>query len=83
VSRPRRQQLTIRLVEVHDPNAAETRDRVLDLLADALAEMAIQEARAEVAARLGVTPESIDREAGMLDPSARAYLADARERGAA
>ncbi len=83
MSRPRRNTLTVRIVEVHDPNAAETRDRILDLLADALADIAIQEAREEVAARLGVTPESIDREAGVLDPSARAYLKDVQERGAA
>ena len=83
MSRPRRNTLTVRIVEVHDPNAAETRDRILDLLADALADIAIQEAREEVAARLGVPPERIDREAGVLDPSARAYLKDVQERGAA
>lgn len=83
MSRPRRNPLTVRIVEVHDPNAAETRVRVLDLLADALADLAIQEARTDVAARLGVPPESIDREAGVLDSGAQAYLQDARERGAA
>lgn len=35
---------------------------ILDLLADALAERCIVQARAEVAAKLGVAPESLDRE---------------------
>lgn len=59
MSRPKRQPLTVRVVYVHDPHAKEEFDRVLDLLADAIADIAIAEARAEVAARLGITPEEL------------------------
>lgn len=59
MSRPKRQPLTVRVVYVHDPHAKEEFDRVLDLLADAIADLAIAEARAEVAARLGITPEEV------------------------
>jgi hypothetical protein len=49
----------VRVEYVDDPHAKETFDRVLDLLADAIADLAIAEARAEVAARLGITPEEL------------------------
>lgn len=83
MSRPQRQPLTIRVVHVPDPDAAATFDRVLDLLADALADLAIAEARAEVAARLGVDPERINREQGELDRADQEWLATVTARGAA
>jgi hypothetical protein len=84
VPRPRhRPQLTIRVVYVHDANAEAAFDRVLDLLADAITDLSIAEAKAEVAGRLGVTPESIDHERGHLDAADRADLHAISERGAA
>lgn len=83
MSRPKRQPLSVRVVYVHDPDADATFDRVLDLLADAIADLAIAEARAEVAARLGVDPETINREQGQLDPDDQAWLAAVASRGAA
>lgn len=47
-----------------DPQAAEAADQALDLLAGALADLLIADARAEVAAELGVAESSIDRERG-------------------
>lgn len=83
MSRPRRLQLSVRVVPVRDAHAAESFDRVLDLLADAIADLAIVEARQEVAGRLGLDPDALDRERRELDPEARAWLATAAERGAA
>jgi hypothetical protein len=45
----------------------EAADLALDLLASALADLLIAEARAEVASELGVSPGSIDREQGKAD----------------
>lgn len=83
MSRPHRHQLSVRVVPVPDGRAAESFDRVLDLLADAIADLAIVEARQEVAGRLGLDADSLDRERRALDPEARAWLATAAERGAA
>lgn len=83
MSRPRRHTLSVRVVHVADPQAAASFDRVLDLLADAIADLAIDEARREVAARLGLDADTLDRERRELDPEARAWLATAAERGAA
>ena len=83
MSRPKRQPLSIRVVHVHDPDADAAFHRVLDLLADAIADLAIDEARAEVAARLGLAPERIDREQGQLDADDQAWLAAVSSRGAA
>ena len=47
-----------------DPQAAEAADQALDLLAGAFADLLIADARAEVAADLGVAESSIDRERG-------------------
>ncbi len=47
-----------------DDEAAEAADRALDLLAGALADLLIAEARAEVAAELGLDESAIDRERG-------------------
>ena len=77
MSRPRRQPLTARVLPVPDPSADQALDHVFDLLADALADLAIAEARADVAGRLGVAAEHIDREAGRLDEADRAFLAQA------
>ena len=54
--------LTIVAVPVPRDDAERDFDHALDLLAEGLAALVIEEARAEVAARLGVAPESIDRE---------------------
>lgn len=83
MSRPRRQPLTVRVVHVPDPDADASFDRVLDLLADAIADLAIAEARAEVASRLGVDADRINREQSDLDRSDRAWLAAVAERGVA
>jgi hypothetical protein len=84
VPRPRhRHTLTARVVPVVDPDADAAFDAVLDLLADALADLAIRDARAEVAARLGVAPESIDREPAALDADDRSWLDAVALRGAA
>ncbi len=82
VSRPHRQPLAARVLPVPDPTAAQTLDRIFDLLADALADLAIAEARAEVAGRLGLPAERIDREAGRLDEADRAWIAQAAPEGA-
>ncbi len=82
--RPRhRPQLTVRVVHVYDPDADAAFDRVLDLLADAITDLSIADARAEVAARLGVSADSIDHERGHLDAADRADLHAISERGAA
>ena len=52
----------VQVVPIPREDAERELDAALDLLADALAEQLIEEARAEVAAGLGQTPHSIDRE---------------------
>jgi hypothetical protein len=69
-AKPFRPTLTVRVVYVADPDAHAARERSLDILADALADLAIAEARAEVAQRLGKSEETIDREAQRLDGEA-------------
>lgn len=83
MSRPHRHTLNVRVVHVADAQAAASFDRVLDLLADAIADLAIVEARQEVAGRLGLDADRIDRKRRDLDPEARSWLATAAERGAA
>jgi hypothetical protein len=75
--------LTVRVVHVGDPDAAATFGQVLDLLADAITDLSVDEARAEVAARLGVCPDAIDHERGHLSPADRAALDGAALRGVA
>jgi hypothetical protein len=75
--------LSVRVVHVGDPDAAATFGRVLDLLADAMTDQAVDEARAEVAERLGKAPDAIDHERGHLSPADRAALDAAVLRGAA
>lgn len=55
----------------------------LDLLAEGLAQLVIEDARAEVAARLGVAPEQIDREERELDGADQAWREALGERGVA
>lgn len=57
--------LTIRAIPVPRHDAEQSFSAALDLLAEGLAALVIEEARAEVAARLGVAPKSIDREGGL------------------
>ena len=59
--------LTTYAVHRPDEEAAAATDLALDLLASALADLLIAEARAEVASELGVSPASIDREKGKAD----------------
>ena len=54
--------LTLRAIRVPRRDAERAFHSALDLLAEGLATVVIDETRAEVAARLGVPPESIDRE---------------------
>ena len=56
-----------------DEDAAAAADRALDLLAGALADLLIDEARAEVAGEIGLDESSIDRERGR--PARRALAA--------
>ena len=70
----RRTQLTARVVLVPHPRAEEHRRAAIQLLARALADKVIAEARAEVAAELGVSPDSIDRERGQLHEDDLAFL---------
>lgn len=59
--------LTLRAIRVPRRDAERAFDTALDLLAEGLATVVIDESRAEVAARMGVAPESIDREQHDLD----------------
>ena len=52
----------VQLVPIPRAEATRAFDQILDLLADALAEQLIADARAEVAVKLGKDPRSIDRE---------------------
>lgn len=70
----RRPQLTARIVLVPHAQAEEHRRAAVQLLARALADKVITDARAEVAARLGVSPDSIDRERGRLADDDLAFL---------
>jgi hypothetical protein len=58
-------------VDRPDEEAASAADLALDLLAGALADLLIAEARAEVAAELGLDEAAIDREQGRAASSAR------------
>jgi len=58
-----------------DDTAAVAADRALDLLAGALADLLIAEARAEVAAELGLDEAAIDRERGRAAKPPRSPLA--------
>lgn len=72
--------LHIEVVPLRRHDADRELDASLDLLASALADLCIAQARAEVAAELGVAPETLDREIGPLaSPLSRLGLADAKE----
>lgn len=77
---PVKSRLRVEVVPLPNPDAARGLDAVLDLLAAALAERCIVQARAEVAAELGVVPETLDREIGpFASPLRRFGMAGARE----
>ena len=59
MSRPKRPQLTVRIEYSDRRITREEYDHILNILADALADIAIEDARAEVAARLGITPDEL------------------------
>jgi len=73
--------LTIRAVPVPRQDAERSFSQALDLLAEGLAALVIEEARAEVAARLGVAPESLDRDQQGFDDDLR-LLSDPMAGGA-
>jgi len=66
--------LTIRAIPVPRADAERSLAAALELLAEGLAAIIIDEVRAEVAAGLGVSPDSIDRERGQLSPEDLAFL---------
>lgn len=67
--------LTIRAIAVPAEDARRSFRHAIGLLADALADAAIAEARAQVAAELGAAPDAIDRERGRLAEEADSLLA--------
>jgi hypothetical protein len=73
----RRAQLAVRVLFVATPDAEREQRRVLGEIGKALADQLIEKARAEVAASLGVRPEEIARERGVLDEETRRQLDDA------
>ncbi len=83
MSRPRRAALGFRVQHVRHPHAHQSHREGLRLIAAGFADLLIAEARREVAARLGVAPDSIDRESGELDDDALRALPSATLRGAA
>lgn len=68
--------LTARVVLVKHPDAVTHQENACRLLGIGFADLILADARAELAGRLGVAPESIDHEAGLLDDEARAFIAD-------
>lgn len=70
--------LTIEVTTVPTADYDRLLDEALDALADALAERFIANARAQVAARLGVSPDSIDRERGRDAADAMAVFGGGR-----
>ena len=73
--RVKRKPLSIRLVPVPREEAERNLREAVELLADALADQILAEARAEVAAELGRAPAQLDREA---DVSLTAMLGGGR-----
>ncbi len=73
--------LTLRAIAVPRRDAERALSDALDLLAEGLAALVIEDARAEVAARLGVDPAAIDREQHALGDDLR-RLADPLAGGA-
>ena len=67
--------LTIRAIPVASEDARRSFGHAIGLLAEALANQAIAEAREQVASELGATPDGIDRERGRLTEEADSILA--------
>lgn len=59
--RPRKPNLEIEVVSVPDPDHEEHLNGMLKVLADALADRLIAQARQQVADEVGVRPEELDR----------------------
>lgn len=70
----RRTKLSARVVLVPHPDADAHRKAAIQLLARALADKVIAEARESLAAELGVSASSIDRERGLLADDDLAFL---------
>ena len=62
------------IIEEPDPEAAAAWDAALDLISDAFATQLIAEARAEAAARLGLSEQVLDHGRESLTKEARAEL---------
>ena len=65
-----------------DPEAQRSYDAALDLIADAIAEQLINEARAEIAAELGLDAGSMHREPESLTRAAQAHMGQRTSRKA-
>jgi len=61
------------IIEEVDPEADAAWDAALDIIADAFAEQLIAEARADAAARLGLSEELLDHGRESLTKEARAH----------
>lgn len=72
----------VEVVHVPSPTASEDREAALDLLADALAERSIRESRDQVAARLGVEPDQLDRQNDRKEVSDSLSVLSGRSGGA-
>lgn len=70
----RRPQLSVRIVCADVPGIEHAQRQALVEIGRALADQLVDEARAEVAASLGVSPDAIARERGVLDEETRTYL---------
>jgi hypothetical protein len=57
-----------------DPEAQRSHEAAMNLIADALAEMLIEEARAEVADELGLDEADLNHDRGSVTKAARAEL---------
>ncbi len=57
-----------------DPEAQRSHEAAMNLIADALAEMLIEEARAEVADELGLDEDELNHDHGSVTTTARAEL---------
>ena len=65
-----------------DPDAQRSYDAALDLIADAIAEQLINEARAEIAAELGLNSAAMHREGESLTQAAQDHMGQRTSRKA-
>lgn len=79
----KRPELSFRVQVVPDRDASRSRSEALRLLGHAFADLLIEEAKDAIAARLGVSPASLDREAGVLKAEDLGEMSRQTLRGAA